>query len=91
MIKNYSMIGTKLVYQIKLNEKGTIIKNNAILVGPGYSQNEGIDYEKTFPPVERLEYICILLAYTSFKCFKLFEMDMKKVFLDGFIKKEVFI
>ncbi|XP_075091982.1 uncharacterized protein LOC142172107 [Nicotiana tabacum] len=75
----------------KLNEDEKVVRNKARLVAQGYSQQEGVDYDETFAPVARLESIQILLAYTSFKRFRLFQMDVKSVFLNGFIEKEVYV
>jgi hypothetical protein len=55
----------------------------------GYSQVEGMYYEDTFAPVARLEAIRLLLAYTSFHDFKLYQMDMKSAFINGPLKKVV--
>jgi hypothetical protein len=60
-------------------------------VAQGYSQKEGIDYEETFAPVAHLEAIRILLAFAAFKGFKLFQMDVKSAFLNGFIEEEVYV
>ena len=57
----------------------------------GFNQEEGIDYEKTFAPVARLEAIRMLLAYASSINFKLFQMDVKSAFLNGFISEEVYV
>ena len=57
----------------------------------GYTQVEGIDFEETFAPVARLEAIRITLAYTSYKNFKLFQMDVKSAFLNGAIEEEVYV
>ena len=46
-----------------MNENGDITKNKVRLVAQGYSQEEGIDFEKTYAPVVRLEAIRILLAF----------------------------
>ncbi|XP_019242258.1 PREDICTED: uncharacterized protein LOC109222343 [Nicotiana attenuata] len=54
----------------------------------GYSQQEGVDDDETFAPVARLESIRILLAYASFKGFRLFQMDVKNAFLNGFIEEK---
>jgi hypothetical protein len=51
------------------------------LVAQRYSQKEGIDYEETFALVVRLEAIRILLAFVVAKGLKLFQMDVKSVFL----------
>ena len=54
-------------------------------------QEEGIDYDETYAPVARLESIRILLIFTCFMNFKLFHMDVKSAFLNGFIAKEVYV
>jgi hypothetical protein len=61
------------------------------LVAQGYSQKEGIDYEETFAPVARLEAISILLAFSATKGFKLYQMDVKSAFLNGFLEEEVYV
>nr|GEY68198.1 copia protein [Tanacetum cinerariifolium] len=63
----------------------------ARLVAQGYNQQEGIDYDETYTPVATLEPIRILLAYACALDFKLFQMDVKSAFLNGFINEEVFI
>ena len=55
--ENKNIIGTKWVFRNKLNEKGEVVRNKAILVAQGYSQQEGIDYTETFALVARLEAI----------------------------------
>ena len=68
-----------------------MIRNKARLVEKGYNQIEGVDFEETFAPVARLEAIRILLAFASFKGFKLKQMDVKSAFLNGYLKEEVFV
>jgi hypothetical protein len=41
--------------------------------------------------VTRLEAICILLAYAFSHKMKLFQMDVKSAFLNGFINEEVYV
>jgi hypothetical protein len=70
---------------------GLVVRNKARLVAQGYCQKEGIDYEETFAPVVRLEAIRILLSFAASKGFKLFEMDVKSAFLNGYIEEEVYV
>ena len=86
-----SVIGTKWVYKNKADEQGNITKNKARLVAQGYNQEEGIDYEETFAPVARLEAIRILLSFACHHNFKLYQMDVKSAFLNGFIKENVYV
>ncbi|GJX48906.1 retrovirus-related pol polyprotein from transposon TNT 1-94 [Tanacetum coccineum] len=67
------------------------LRNNARLVAKGYNQQEGIDYDETYAPVARLESIRILLAYACALDFKLYQMDVKSAFLNGFINEEVYV
>ena len=75
----------------KLDENGIVVRNKARLVAQGYSQEEGIDFEETFAPVARLETIHMLLAFSCFMNFKLYQMDVKSAFLNGFINEEVYV
>ncbi|GJU14738.1 retrovirus-related pol polyprotein from transposon TNT 1-94 [Tanacetum coccineum] len=88
---NMTIIGTKWVFRNKLDEKGVVSQNKARLVVQGYNQQEGIDYDETYAPVARLESIRILLAYAYALDFKLFQMDVKSAFLNGFINEEVYV
>ncbi|GJQ90597.1 retrovirus-related pol polyprotein from transposon TNT 1-94 [Tanacetum coccineum] len=83
-----TIIGTKWVFRNKLDENGIVSRNKARLVAQGYNQQEGIDYDETYAPVARLESIRILLAYACALDFKLFQMDVKSAFLNGFINEE---
>ncbi|GKE69280.1 retrovirus-related pol polyprotein from transposon TNT 1-94, partial [Tanacetum coccineum] len=57
----------------------------------GYRQEEGIDFEKSFTPVARMEAIRIFLAYVAHKSFTVFQMDVKNVFLHGTLKEDVYV
>jgi len=83
--QDQSIIGTRWVFRNKLDEEGKVVRNKARLVAQGYNKQEGIDYDETFAPVARLEAIRILLAYASHKNIKLFQMDVKSAFLNGFL------
>nr|GEX47157.1 retrovirus-related Pol polyprotein from transposon TNT 1-94 [Tanacetum cinerariifolium] len=89
--KDMTIIRTKWVFRNKLDENGVISRNKARLVAQGYNQQEGIDYDETYAPVARLESIRILFAYACALDFKLFQMDVKSAFFNGFINEEVYM
>jgi hypothetical protein len=60
-------------------------------VAQGYTQIEGLDFGKTYAPVTRLEAIRILLAYAYAHNIKLYQIDVKSAFLNGYIQEEVYV
>nr|GEW20018.1 retrovirus-related Pol polyprotein from transposon TNT 1-94 [Tanacetum cinerariifolium] len=86
-----TIIKTKWIFKNKKDESSLIIRNKARLLAVGYSQQEGIDYDETFAPVARIEAIRLFLAYDDHKDFTVFQMDVKTTFLNGILKKEVYV
>jgi hypothetical protein len=86
-----NVVGTKWVFRNKIDEHGVVTRNKTQLVANGYSQVEGLDFNETFPRIARLESIHILLAYATHHGFKLYQIDVKSVFLNGPIKEEVYV
>ena len=79
------------MFRNKLDENGIVVRNKARLVAQGYNQEEGIDFDKIFDSVARLKAIRMLLAFSCFMNFKLYQMDVKSAFLNGFINEEVYV
>ncbi|GJT37828.1 retrovirus-related pol polyprotein from transposon TNT 1-94 [Tanacetum coccineum] len=86
-----TIIKTKWIFKNKKDESSLVIRNKARLVALGYYQQEGIDYDETFAPVARIEDIRLFLAYAAHKDFTVFQMDVKTAFLNGILKKEVYV
>ncbi|GKV46902.1 hypothetical protein SLEP1_g53861 [Rubroshorea leprosula] len=89
--KDHPIIGTKWVFRNKLDENGIVVRNKARLVAKGYCQEERIDFDETFASIARLEAIRMLLAFSCFKGFTLYQMDVKSAFLNGYIQEEVYV
>jgi hypothetical protein len=71
-----NVIGTKCVFKNKYGD-GEVVRNKAHIVAQGYCQVKGLDFEKIFAHVARLEAIRMLLAFAASKEFKLYQMDVK--------------
>jgi hypothetical protein len=61
------------------------------LVAQGYTQVEGLDFGETYVPVARLEAIRILLACACTHNIKLYQIDVKSAFLNGYINEGVYV
>ncbi|GKC18814.1 retrovirus-related pol polyprotein from transposon TNT 1-94 [Tanacetum coccineum] len=89
--KNHPIKQTCNQDKIALEKQNTIIQNKSCLIAKGYSQQEGIDFEESFAPVARLEVVRMFVAYTAHKNFTTYQVDVKTTFLNGPLKKEVFV
>nr|GEV98316.1 retrovirus-related Pol polyprotein from transposon TNT 1-94 [Tanacetum cinerariifolium] len=88
---NVMLINLKWIFKVKLDEYGGVLKNKARLVAKGYRHEEGIDFEKSFASVARIEAIHIFITYVAHKNMTVFQMDMNTTFLNGILKEEVYI
>ncbi|GJS98450.1 ribonuclease H-like domain-containing protein [Tanacetum coccineum] len=85
------VFGGSTVYRNKKDERGILVRNKARLGAQGYTQEEGIDYDKVFAPIARIEAIRLFVAYASFMGFFVYQMDVKSAFLYGTIEEEVYV
>ena len=51
----------------------------------------GVDFSETFAPVERLDTIRMLLALIEHKRWKVYHLDVKFVFLNGYLQEEIYV
>nr|GEU99189.1 hypothetical protein [Tanacetum cinerariifolium] len=85
------VIKLKWLWKNKKDEEQIVICNKARLVAKGYDQEEGIDFKESFTPVARLDAVWIFVAYAAHKSFPIYQMDVKMTFLNGPLKKEVYV
>nr|GEV99642.1 retrovirus-related Pol polyprotein from transposon TNT 1-94 [Tanacetum cinerariifolium] len=80
-----------VIYKVKLDELGEILKNKARLVARGYRQEEGIDFEESFAPVVRLDSIQIFLVFATHMNMIVYQIDVKKTLLNDILQEEVYV
>lgn len=79
-------MGTMWIFRNKIDEFCNVIWNKGRIVVKGHNKEEGINYDEMFAPVSRIEAIRILVAFALNMEFKLYQMDVKSVFLNGILK-----
>nr|GEX90311.1 hypothetical protein [Tanacetum cinerariifolium] len=75
----------------KKDESGIVVRNKARLVAQGYTQQKGINYDKVFALVAKIEAIRLFLAYALFMRFIVYQMDVKSALRYGTIEQEVYV
>ena len=61
------------------------------LVGKGFKQTHGIDYDETFSPVAMLKSIQILLAIATYYDYEIWKIDVKIAFLNGNLLEDMYM
>jgi len=86
------VIGCKWVFAKKQGSSdGDTVRYKARLVAKGYTQREGIDYNEVFSHVVKHSSIRILLALIAQYELELDQLDVKTVFLNGDLEKEIYM
>jgi len=63
--KDKKAMGCRWIYTVKYKSDGTLDRYKARLVAKGSTQTYGIDYEKTFAPVAKMNIVRIILSLAA--------------------------
>ena len=85
------VVTSKMTYKIKHAVDGSIENYKARFLARGFSQKEGIYYEENFAHVARYTLVRSITAIIAKMGWKLHQMDMKIVFLNGVVEDEVYM
>jgi hypothetical protein len=86
-----SVVGSRWIYKVKKAVDVSVEKYKARFVARCFSQIERIDYDETFAPVARYSSIRSILALSAQMGWRIHQIDVKTVFLNGIIEEEVYI
>ena len=81
--KGRKLVRCKWIYITKYASNGSVEILKARLVAKGFSKVEGIDYNETFAPVEKMNYIHLVLSLVALHNWEFHQMDVKSTFLHG--------
>lgn len=84
-------INTKWVFKTKKDVAGNIVKYKARLVGKGYAQRKGEDYQETYAPVIKHSSLRYILALAAKNGWLIEQMDAITAFLQGELPDEIYI
>nr|GFB68041.1 putative retrotransposon Ty1-copia subclass protein [Tanacetum cinerariifolium] len=84
-------VGSKWLFMKKTDVNGNVHIYKARLVAKGYTQTLWIDYEETFSLVADIRAVRILIAIGAYYDYEIWQMDVKTVFLKGYLNEEVYM
>ena len=80
-----------MIYKRKRGIDGKVKTFKARLVAKGYTQKECFNYEETFSPMAMIKSIKILLSIATHMDYKIWQMDVKTVFLNGSLDETIYM
>ena len=89
--KGKNTVGCKWVFTIKYKSDDTIERYKSRLVAKEYTQSYGIDYQETFAPVAKINFVLVLLSVAVNNDWPLQQLNVKNAFLHGNLEEEVFM
>ena len=91
LLKGNKTIGCKWVFSMTYKSYGTIDRYKVRLVAKGYAQTYGIDYQKTFAPVAKMNTVKVILSLAINLDWSFKQFDIKNAFLHGDLLEEVYM
>jgi hypothetical protein len=89
--KGTTVIGSKYVFKIKIDENGKEERLKARMVPKGYMQKYGVDYFEIFAPTLKYTTLRILLSLVALWDYDLFMVDVSNAFLNAEVKEDVYV
>jgi hypothetical protein len=89
--KGRKLVICKWVYINEYALDGSVERHTSQLVSKGFFQVEGIDYNETFSPIAKLNYIHLVLALPASHKWEVHQMDVKSTSLHGDLQDEIYM
>ncbi|XP_059295373.1 uncharacterized protein LOC132048692 [Lycium ferocissimum] len=84
-------IGYKWIYKIKYKASREVERFKARLVAKGYIQQEGIDYQENFSPIDKMGTARTILSIVATKQWDTHQIDVYNAFLQGDLYDEIYM
>lgn len=84
-------VGCKRIFKMKIDMDGKVHTFKARLVVKGFTQTPWVDYDETFSLVDKIKSIRVMLAIAAFHDYEIWQMEVKTVFLNRKLAKDVYI
>ena len=89
--KNTNIVNSMWLYKHKFDADGKPFKHKVRLVANGKSQEEGVDYNKTFAPVVKPVTIRTVLDVSLANGWPIHQLDVKNAFLHGLLDETIYM
>ncbi|MBW0551998.1 hypothetical protein O181_091713, partial [Austropuccinia psidii MF-1] len=88
---DYKLVGTTWVFKVKKDHLHQDVEYKACLCAQGFTQNPGVDFEKTYTPIGRLNSSIALIAHSCANGLDFHQIDVKSTFLNAPLIESVYL
>ena len=85
------IVNSKLVFKVKTDKNGILIKRKARLVAQGFTQQEGVDYDEIFSPVAPIAAVQAVLAIAQMHGWPVHAVDVVQAYLNSVLKHQLYM
>jgi hypothetical protein len=85
------LISFKWIYKTNQDADGNMLKHEERLVARGFTQNPGIDFNRTFVSIACMDIVRTVLSIATQNKWLVYQMDVKSTFLNGRLEEEVYL
>ena len=86
--KDASSISSQMVFKVKSDKHGNVLKFKCRLVARGDTQKEGVNYDDTFSPVVRVDTVRSFFAFSAKRKRIVKQIDYEAAFLQAELKSD---
>jgi hypothetical protein len=91
LTKGRKIVICKWFYITKYASDGSVDRHKDRLVAKGFSQVEGIDYNETFSPIDKMNSILLVLSLVASHKSKVHKMDVKFSLFHGYLQEKIYM
>ena len=84
-------IGCRWVFKLKRKPDGTVDCYKGRLVGKGFSQRPGLDFDQTFSPTAKWAALRAILTLVALEDLEYISVDISRAFLNGDMEHDVYM
>jgi hypothetical protein len=89
--KNESIISSRWVFKIKLDNNNKPVRFKSRLVARGFQQQQGVNYDETFAPVVKMKSIKLVLSLAASRDMELQQIDFDTAYLNATLQHTVYM
>ncbi|MBW0524273.1 hypothetical protein O181_063988 [Austropuccinia psidii MF-1] len=88
---SYKLVSNTWVFKVKKNHLNDVIEHKAQLCAQGFTQTAGVDFDKTYASMGKLNLLRTLIAFAASNNLSFHQIDVRSAFLNAPLSETVYL